>query len=140
MKIRLMYFLVDSPPCLNIIFINNINVYLQCNKSCIFSMVSLIFSYSINLLFREDNFILNFFLWKKTRIDNCFFVFIVSICTWLFSYVPSINSITHPFNYFFLNLAVRKLYLHLQVFHWPLMSHIDLPVLMLLGFYNSFHH
>ena len=93
LKIFFMDYLVYSPPCIITTFINNIHVYFQCCDSCICIIVAFVFTWNRILLFGKDNFILNLFSRKIIWMDPYLFILILSICTWLFSYILIINSI-----------------------------------------------
>ena len=65
LEIIFMGYLVDIPPFLIILLINNFYVYFQCRNICICFMVSFIISYNNNWLFRTVNGILNVFYCKS---------------------------------------------------------------------------
>ena len=84
-------YLVYCPPCIIIFFINNFHVYFQCHKIRRCFVVALNMSCNSNWLFRTTNAILNLFYWEIFRINTCFFIKLMRICTRFFSYVLRID-------------------------------------------------
>ena len=122
-------YLIDIPPCLNIIFINNIHVHFQCINIFRHIMVAFIVSCDIR-------WILNLFLGNNQDVHS-----FLHLVPWdlyvLFLLSPQQHS---PLNIrILLYLAIHKLHLCLQFFYWPLNYHLYLHMLVLLGFQNMFH-
>ena len=90
-----MEWLIDSPPCIIVIFINHILVYFQCCDICKCIIDDFSKTCIRNLLFRIDNCILILFLRDIHFIDTCRFILILIVFTCIFGYLVIINTSTH---------------------------------------------
>ena len=61
LKVNFINFLVDSPPCLILVFVNNIHLYTKYPERCRFILVSFIGYFILNSFFSIRTFILNLF-------------------------------------------------------------------------------
>ena len=87
--------LAHSSPCLILVFVNNIYIYIKFPDSFRFVMVYFIGTWICNLIFRIDVCIFVFFIFFTCMfsfllsIETCIFILLFRVDTWIFSFLFS---------------------------------------------------
>ena len=102
LKVNFINFLVDSPPCLILVFVNNIHLYTKYPERCRFILVSFIGYFILNSFFSIRTFILNLFSEICIWIETCIFILFFRIHTCIFSWILTIHTCIHTSIYEFL--------------------------------------